>query len=426
MTTSDDNKVSEDRREALRYAFAIGSGAALASTLAGPASAQTTADNTLDRIRANKVLRIAVLPGELPYFNKDLATGTWSGFSIEMANDIAKLLDVQLEYTESTYGNSILDLQSNKIDLGFALNPTPQRALVVDFCATVFPHPFGAMLKKGIEARTWADINKPEIRIAVDVGSANEAVARRFAPNATIKSLKSRDEVMLEMSSGRVDCVVNALVLGLTAIAKNPNLGTYKILQSPSVAIPSSMAVRREPDKRWRDFLSVWVDYNRGIGQMREWFIKGLSLSGVKPEDVPVELNICPRRSKGISEPPHDRRFLPDAATLSERLRHDLDLVDDPAGEPSVGGRVKPASLNGEAILADPVSPIGYLVAIRPDLPELRALHDPVRVMATPTCSVLNAPGTLIRLSGNMHPIHRRHDNFQLFGDSLTIGQQRP
>ena len=292
MIQSEDDKISEDRREALRYAFAIGSGAALAASVAGPASAQATPDNTLDRIRANKVLRIAVLPGELPYFNKDLATGNWSGFSIEMANDIAKLLDVKLEYTESTYGNSILDLQSNKIDLGFALNPTPQRALVVDFCGTVFHHPFGAMLKKGMEARTWADINKSDVNIAVDVGSANEAVARRFAPKATIKSLKSRDEVMLEMSSGRVDCVVNALVLGLTAIAKNPNLGTYKILQTPAVAIPSSMAVRREPDKRWRDFLSVWVDYNRGIGQMREWFLKGLSLSGVKPEDVPVELNI--------------------------------------------------------------------------------------------------------------------------------------
>ena len=292
MTPSDDSKVSEDRREALRYALAIGSGAAIASTLASPASAQTTADNTLDRIRANKVLRIAVLPGELPYFNKDLATGTWSGFSIEMANDIAKLLDVNLEYTESTYGNSILDLQANKIDLGFALNPTPQRALVVDFTNLVFPHPFGAMLKKGLEAKTWTDINKPEVRIAVDVGSANEAVARRFAPNATIKSLKSRDEVMLEMASGRVDCVVNALVLGLTAIAKNPNLGTYKILLSPSVTVASGCAVRREPDKRWRDFLSVWIDYNRGVGQMREWFVKGLALSGVKPEDIPVDLNI--------------------------------------------------------------------------------------------------------------------------------------
>src|SRR3954464_14000115 len=289
---SDDDKISEDRREALRYALAIGSGAALAAAVTTPALPQTTPENTLDKVRAAKVLRIAVLPGELPYFNKDLASGTWSGMCLEMANDIAKLLDVKLEYIESTYGNSILDLQSSKIDVGFALNPTPQRALVVDFCGAVFHHPFGAMLRKGLDAKTWADVNKPEIKIAVDVGSANETVARRFAPNATIKSLRSRDEVMLEMSSGRVDCVVNALVLGLTAIAKNPNLGTYKILQTPAVAIPSSMAVRREPDKRWRDFLSVWVDYNRGIGQMREWFIKGLALTGVKSEDVPVELNI--------------------------------------------------------------------------------------------------------------------------------------
>lgn len=98
-------------------------------------------------------------------------------------------------------------------------------------------------------ARIRAD--KPSVNIAVDVGSANEAV-----------------------------------------IAKKPNLGTYKILQSPAVTISSSMAVRRESDKRWRAFLSVWVDYNRGVGQMREWFVKGLGLSGVKPEDVPMELNV--------------------------------------------------------------------------------------------------------------------------------------
>ena len=292
MTDNAREDISEARRDALRYALALGSGAAVTSALSTPASAQAATDSTLDRVRANKVLRIAVLPGELPYFNKDLASGQWSGFSIEMANDLAKLLDVKLEYVESTYGNSNLDLQSGKIDLGFALNPTPQRALVVDFCGAVFQHPFGAMLKKGLEAKTWADINRPEINIAVDAGSANETVARRFAPKATIKSLKSRDEVMLEMASGRVDVVVNALVLGLTAIAKNPNLGTYRILQTPAVAIASSMAVRRETDKKWRDFLAVWVDYNRGIGQMREWFTKGLALSGVKPEDVPAELSI--------------------------------------------------------------------------------------------------------------------------------------
>lgn len=292
MMTDDQKTGAGSRRDALKLGLAVGAGAGIVAASAAPALAQAAGDSTLDRVRANKVLRIAVLPGELPYFNKDLATGEWSGFAIEMAKDIAKTLDVKLEFTESTYGNSVLELQSGKIDLAFALSATPQRALVIDFTAPVFAHPFGAIVKKGLNASTWSDINKKDVRIAVDVGSANETAARRFAPNAEIKALKTRDEVMLELASGRVDVVVTALILGLTAVAKNRNLGSYQLLTSPVVAIPSCMGVRKEADKKWRDFLSTWVEYNRGIGQMREWFEKGLALNGVPPGDVPVAVNI--------------------------------------------------------------------------------------------------------------------------------------
>lgn len=289
----DDNssKVAQ-RRDALKLGLALGAGALLTPAVSAPAVAQAAGESTFDRVRSTKVLRVAALPGELPYFQKDLATGEWSGFAIEMAKDIAKTLDVKLEYTESTYGNSVLELQSGKIDLAFALSATPQRAMVIDFTAPVFSHPFGAIVKKGMAATTWADINKSDVRIGVDAGSANETAARRFAPNAQIKSLKTRDEVMLELASGRIDVAVNALILGLTAVAKNRNLGTYRLLQKPNVAIASCMGVRKEQDKKWRDFLSTWVEYNRGLGQMREWFIKGLALNGVPAEDLPVELDI--------------------------------------------------------------------------------------------------------------------------------------
>ena len=96
-----------------------------------------------------KTLRIAALPGELPYFPKDIATGDWSGAAIEMAKDIAKVFDAQLAYVEITYGNSVLDLQSNKVDLAFALNPTPQRALSIGFTQPMIIHPFGCLAKQG-------------------------------------------------------------------------------------------------------------------------------------------------------------------------------------------------------------------------------------------------------------------------------------
>ncbi|MBT9289884.1 transporter substrate-binding domain-containing protein [Hyphomicrobiaceae bacterium 22] len=280
----------QNRREALGLALGFGTLASLAA--AAPAKAQVATDSTFERVRSSKVVRIAVLPGELPYFQKNLSTGEWSGFAIEMAKDIAKTLDAKLEFTESTYGNSVLELQSGKIDIAFALSATPQRALVIDFTRPVFNHPFGAILRKGLDLKTWGEINNPDLRLAVDAGSANETAARRFAPKAQIKTLKTRDEVMLEIASGRADGTVIALILGLTAVAKNPNLGTYRILDKPKLAIASCMGIRRETDQRWHDFLSTWVDYNRGIGQMREWFQSGLQLSGVSPDALPVDLDI--------------------------------------------------------------------------------------------------------------------------------------
>ena len=49
------------------------------SALIRSANAQPANETTFDRVRRTKTLRIAALPGELPYFQKDLASGEWSG-----------------------------------------------------------------------------------------------------------------------------------------------------------------------------------------------------------------------------------------------------------------------------------------------------------------------------------------------------------
>jgi polar amino acid transport system substrate-binding protein len=238
-----------------------------------------------------KTIRVAGLPGELPFFNKDLVSGKWSGACVEMMNDIAKQLGgFAVEYLESTYGNSVLQVQAGQIDLAFALNATPQRALAIDFTRAVFNHGFGICAKPEFKAKTWSDINKPEVKIAVDLGSSQEAAARRFAPKAEITALRTRDEVVLALASGRVQCAVFAALVGLTAMKKNPAIGTFTMLQGPVVSLPSNVGVRKETDRRWRDFLDVWIDFNRGTGQIRDWLIGGLAPAGLTIEDVPPEV----------------------------------------------------------------------------------------------------------------------------------------
>ena len=262
-----------------------------ASALIGSAQAQTAApESTFERITRTKTLRIAALPGELPYFAKDLATGEWHGAAIEFARDIAKVFDARLEYVESTYANSVLDLQANKIDLAFALGPTPQRALAIGFTRPFFTHPYGCLARHGLQPKTWDDINTPDIRLVCDIGSLHEVAARRYAPKSQITAYKTRDEATLAFQSGRADVFILAAMLGLSTIARNRALGPYHLLTGPLVALPSNFGVRREADTRFVDVVNAWIDYNRGVGQIRDWLLAGLALNGVTREDVPPEV----------------------------------------------------------------------------------------------------------------------------------------
>jgi polar amino acid transport system substrate-binding protein len=275
-----------------RRGFAAGVAALLpAATMFGSAHAQTAPTGTFDRIRSSKVLRIAALPGELPYFQKDLASGEWSGACIDMANDIAKVFDARLEYVESTYGNSVLDLQSNKVDLAFALNPTPARALSITFSHPMIIHPFGCLAKHGLDPKTWDDINKPDIRIVYDIGSLHETAAKRYCPKAQLTGYKTRDECTLALQSGRADVLILAAILGLSTVGRNASLGPYHLLADPTVALPSCLGLQREPDTRFREVIDAWLDYNRGSGQIREWLLAGLARFGVTREQVPTQLS---------------------------------------------------------------------------------------------------------------------------------------
>jgi len=245
--------------------------------------------STMARVMSSGTLRVAGLVGEEPYFRKDLATGQWSGFCIDMAQDIAENLGVKLEILESTWGNSVLDLQANKIDISFGLNPTPKRALVIAFSAPLFHNTFSIVARKGFTPSTWGELNDPKMKIAVDLGSTHELVARRYAPRANIIAFKTRDEAILATQSGRADCFVATIFLGLVALKKNPQLGKF-IMPRPYVQAQVCAAVQYDTDGRFRDFLDAWAVFNRSNGQSRQWIVDALDKMGVAQSSIPAEV----------------------------------------------------------------------------------------------------------------------------------------
>src|SRR5215813_13974901 len=142
------------------------------------------AESTFDQIKRTGELRYGAIDYPPNWF-RDKTTGKWQGFLVEVAEDVAKEMSVKAVPVETTWATCVLDLQANKTDVQFGLQATPKRALAIDFAGPVYNLYWYAINHKGFEAKNWGDYNKPEIKIAAMLGSADVTILQKVAPKAT-------------------------------------------------------------------------------------------------------------------------------------------------------------------------------------------------------------------------------------------------
>ena len=255
-------------------------------------SSTAFAQTTLEEVQSSGKLRIGGVTDAAPTFKKDRRSGEWEGIFIDIAESLAKDLGVELEIVTTTWGNSILDLQSDKIDVMFGLNPTEARKKVINFSSPVFNNAFTLVTRKDERFKTWEDYNKPEIRIAVDAGSAHDAMVTKLLPNATILRFDNVSEASIALQSGKADAQCFVMMLSLPIVKKNPQLGTV-IAPSP-VAYTTSHAgfQQKEGDTSLEDYVNAWLAKNSESGFIPDAVIRNMSLVGVTPEDFPSNLKL--------------------------------------------------------------------------------------------------------------------------------------
>ncbi len=245
----------------------------------------------MDRVKRTKEVRIGTVAGAIPYFNKDLVSQKWEGFGPDFAESLGKALGAKPVFVETTWGNSVLDLQANKIDVMFAMGPTPQRMEVVDFSDPLLNNTFTAVCKKGhAPVTTWAQLNKPEAKIVVDIGSNQDQFATRALPNASISRLDSSGAATMSVQTGRSDCQVLVVLLSQPLVAKRPDVGTVYFPQ-PIETTNTNIGLRKEANKDFQKAVNAWLADARGKGEIQSVVLKNMEkLAGVKADSFPKEV----------------------------------------------------------------------------------------------------------------------------------------
>jgi polar amino acid transport system substrate-binding protein len=243
--------------------------------------------DTIAAIKERGVLRIPGILNEVPYFNKDPRTNEWQGFVIDMAKDIAATLNVELEVVESSWQNAILDVQSGKVDMAFAVTATPARALSVSFSDPTYFNSFIIVsAKEEVQGKTWSQLNDPQYTFAVDMGSAQDLITQQYLPKANILRFKTRDEAIIAATTGKADGLVNTMLNGLAMTKRAPDLGEV-LVPTPVLSTPSVVAINYSADEVFKSFVSGWAEYNRRIGNNQTWIVNSLEPLGVTLEDMP-------------------------------------------------------------------------------------------------------------------------------------------
>ena len=247
------------------------------------------AEGTLARIKRTGIMRVGAVNAQPPYSYKELTTGEWAGFMIDVAKDLAHEHEAEIAPVESTWGNAALDVQAGKVDIFFGLAPTPQRALVVNFSKPLYENAFALVARAGFDPKRWDEVDKPEIRVALELGTVYDQNVARLCPNAGIIRTKTNNDALLTLQAGRADCQILVVILALTTLARNPALG-HLIVPEPVFASSTSAMMAKEADPAWREAVDAWITRRRAAGALRKLLIANMGNVGVPAAAVPPQL----------------------------------------------------------------------------------------------------------------------------------------
>ncbi|MGI9402377.1 MAG: transporter substrate-binding domain-containing protein [Rhizobiaceae bacterium] len=242
--------------------------------------------STWDTILETGKLRMGVTQAP-PWYSKNPATGEWdSGLIVSLGNAFAEELGVEMVPVEVTWATAIAALQSNKIDMMF-LDATPKRAMVVDYPFQPLLYISLAVLARDdLQVAAWEDLNKSDIAVAVPQATSMDAFLTRTIPNADIQRFPDNGAALAAFQSGRVDAV-SLFHPPLLAARKKFGKGQL-VIPTPAFSSPSAIAVRREADKTFRDWIDHTIFYYYETGRTQQMYEEFLTGYGLDPKASPV------------------------------------------------------------------------------------------------------------------------------------------
>jgi cyclohexadienyl dehydratase len=176
-------------------------------------------------------------------------------------------MGVKVEWVQTDWASFVAGIAADKFDIfsGASLNMARARTVGFTLAYTETGTVPVALKANAQKFKSWEDIDKPDVSVAVSLGTVFEEQAKQFFPKATVKAVQSPATGFQEVLSNRAAITITSNIEAAGLVQRFPELTMLGEAVKPRSRRPLAYCVEIG-DQVWLNFVNNWITLKRSEG----------------------------------------------------------------------------------------------------------------------------------------------------------------
>jgi len=231
---------------------------------------QAHAQSALQDILNESVLKVGTTGDWNPMTMKDPATNSYTGYDIDVMTELARDLEVEVEFVPTDWKTLVSGVTSGKYHMTGSASISPARAKAAGYSTSYFSLatvPL-VLVKNGDRFKDWDDLNNADVTVAATLGTTQEKQVKMFFPDAQHKIVEAPARDFQEVLSGRADAHITSNVEAIKLVEQYSQMMIVPV-SAPKAPTPIAMLLP-QADQVWINYVNTWIALKQERGFFTE------------------------------------------------------------------------------------------------------------------------------------------------------------
>lgn len=246
--------------------FSLALVVAVCAAFAAPSAFASKLQDIIDR----GTLRVGTTGDFRPMSIRNIDTDTYEGYDIDWTTQLAADMGVEIEFVATEWKTLVSGVAADRYDITGSASVNPTRALVAGYTLPYME--FGTVpmtLRKNLSRfSSWDDINKPDVSVAVTLGTVFDEEARQYFPKAKINAVEAPARDYQDVLAGRSIVSITSNLEAASLIKTYPEM---VIIPVPEFRNKRPIAALvGQADQVWINYVNHWIRLKTAEGFFTE------------------------------------------------------------------------------------------------------------------------------------------------------------